>query len=189
MAKGTAGLYTREYFEAVKAHLNPGGFFTLYVPLYETDVATVRSELATFFSVFPEGAAWANTRDGQGYDMVLLGQAEPLRINVDALQTRLDRPEYAPVAESLRAVGIDSAVRLLSSYAGSKSDLDPWLLRAEINTDRNLRLMYLAGWGVNTQQADVIYRDILKYRSPPDRVFQGSPEALRQLLSRIGGGN
>ena len=53
--KGTAGLYSKEYFQAVRDHLNPGGIFTLYVPLYESDVRTVRSELATFFEVFPYG--------------------------------------------------------------------------------------------------------------------------------------
>ena len=31
--KGTAALYSKEYFEAVKRHLNPGGYFTLYAPL------------------------------------------------------------------------------------------------------------------------------------------------------------
>ena len=51
--KGTAALYSKEYFESVKQHLNPGGMFTLYVPLYETDVATIKSEVATFFEVFP----------------------------------------------------------------------------------------------------------------------------------------
>jgi spermidine synthase len=30
--KGTAALYSKEYFETVKRHLNPGGMFTLYVP-------------------------------------------------------------------------------------------------------------------------------------------------------------
>jgi len=72
--KGTAAIYSKEYFEAVKRHLNPGGMFTLYVPLYESDVPTVQSELATFFDVFPYGTIWANTRDGQGYDMVFLGR-------------------------------------------------------------------------------------------------------------------
>ena len=31
--KGTAALYSKEYFEAVKAHLNPGGIFSLYTCL------------------------------------------------------------------------------------------------------------------------------------------------------------
>src|SRR5215831_205740 len=71
--KGTAALYSVEYFEAVKAHLNPGGMFSLYVPLYETDETTIRSELATFLEAFPNGTIWANTVDGQGYDMVFMG--------------------------------------------------------------------------------------------------------------------
>ncbi len=63
--KGTAALYSQEYFESVKRHLKPGGMFTLYVPLYESDERTVKSELATFFEAFPYGTVWANTIDGQ----------------------------------------------------------------------------------------------------------------------------
>ncbi len=125
--KGTAALYSKEYFEMVKRHLNPGGMFTLYVPLYESDVKTVKSELATFFDVFPYGTIWANTVDGRGYDMVFMGQSEPLKINLDEMQQRLERPDYAPVAESLREIGIGSATDLLSTYAGQSSDLKPWL--------------------------------------------------------------
>ena len=121
--KGTAALYSKEYFEAVKAHLNPGGYFTLYVPLYESDERTVKSELATFFEAFPNATMWANTRDGEGYDMVFMGQVDPLKINLDEVQQRLNRPDYAPVAESLREIGVASAVDLFSTYAGRKADL------------------------------------------------------------------
>ncbi len=80
--KGAASLYTREYFEAVKKHLNPGGVVTQWVPLYESTTDAVRSELATFFEVFPYGTIWANNIDGAGYDLVLLGQTEPTRIDM-----------------------------------------------------------------------------------------------------------
>ena len=30
-------LYTKEFFEVVKAHLNPGGVVTLFVQLYESN--------------------------------------------------------------------------------------------------------------------------------------------------------
>ena len=54
--KGTATLYSKEYFELVKNHLNPGGVITQWVPLYESDPDTIKSELATFFDVFfPNG--------------------------------------------------------------------------------------------------------------------------------------
>ena len=35
--KGAAALYTREFFEEVKEHLNPGGVMTLFVQLYESN--------------------------------------------------------------------------------------------------------------------------------------------------------
>jgi len=180
--KGTAALYSVEYFEAVKAHLNPGGMFSLYVPLYETDETTIRSELATFFQAFPNGTIWANTVDGQGYDMVFLGQSEPLAIDLDRAQQRLDRPDYTPVAQSLREIGVNSVVDLLATYSGRGSDLAPWLLGAALNRDRDLRLQYLAGWGINSSMADSLYRQIIRYRRPPADIFTGSRDRLRALL-------
>jgi spermidine synthase len=179
--KGTAALYSQEYFEAVKRHLNPGGMFSLYVPLYETDEITIRSELATFFAAFPYGTIWANTVDGQGYDMVFLGQDGPLQINVDEVQQRLDRPDYKPVAQSLRDIGINSAIDLFSTYSGSAADLAPWLRGAPISHDRDLRLQYIAGWGINSAMADSLYRQILRYRRLPANIFTGSAERMRAL--------
>jgi spermidine synthase len=180
--KGTAALYSQEYFEAVKRHLNPGGIFTLYVPLYETDEKTIRSELATFFAAFPYGTTWANTLDGMGYDMVFMGQAEPLKINVDEIQRRLERPDYAPVAESLREVGVGSALDLFATYSGQQSDLEPWLRGADINRDGDLRLQYIAGWGINSAMADYLYRQMLRYRKTPVNLFAGSTQTLQSLL-------
>ncbi|HYV63492.1 MAG TPA: fused MFS/spermidine synthase, partial [Bryobacteraceae bacterium] len=184
-AKGTAALYSKEYFDAVKAHLNPGGYFSLYVPLYESDLRTVKSELATFFESFPNATVWANTRNGEGYDMVFMGQAEPLRINVDEVQQRFERPDYAPVAESLREVGVPSLISLFSTYTGRKADLGQWSAGADINRDSNLRLSYLAGWGINSQLADVIYRDMLRFRQPPADLFTGSPQLVESILGSL----
>ena len=183
--KGTAGLYSKEYFEAVKRHLNPGGIFTLYVPLYESDVKTVRSEFATFFDAFPNGTVWANTRDGQGYDMVFMGQEGPLRINLDEIQQRLERPDYALVAASMRETGFYSAVDLLSTFSARYSDLRPWFQGAEITTDRDLRLQYLAGWGIDSQLESVVYSELIKYRRPPTDLFSGSPQYTQPLLGML----
>ena len=55
------------------------------MPLYESDVRTVKSELATFFEAFPNGTIWANTVDGRGYDMVFMGQHGPAKIDLDGM--------------------------------------------------------------------------------------------------------
>jgi spermidine synthase len=182
--KGSATLYSKEYFQMVKDHLNPGGVVTQWVPLYESDEATVKSEIATFLDVFPGGTVWANAIDGAGYDLFLLGQNGPTKIDVDQLQARLDSPEYSRVAQSLRDVGFNSAVDLLSIYSGQDSELRPWLADATINLDSNLRLQYMAGMALNNSREDAIYRAILDYRRFPSNIITGSPERIG-LLERL----
>ena len=189
--KGAATLYTREFFETVKQHLNPGGAVTLFVQLYESNPEAVKSEIATFFEAFPNGVVWGNTNNGAGYDLVLLGQVQPTRIDVDAIERKLHQPAYAPLAQSLRDVGMKSAVDLFSTFAGRASDLAPWLKDASINRDRNLRLQFLAGMGLNLYQSDVIYSGMLVYaRHVPDDLFVASPttmQALREAIQRAQG--
>ena len=181
--KGSATLYSKEYFELVKQHLNPGGIVTQWVPLYETDLSTVKSELATFFDVFPSGTVWGNDTAGGGYDTVLLGQAEPTKIDVDQLQEKLERPDQERVAASMREVGFGSAIALLSTYAGQGPDLRSWLADAEINRDGNLRLQYLAGLALNKSMEGAIYSQMLTYRRYPENLFVVSDQRRPALMA------
>ena len=183
--KGAATLYTTEYFETVKRHLNPGGLVAEWVPLYESSPAAVKSELATFFDVFPSGTVWGNEVAQAGYDMVVLGQAEPLQIDLGAVQRRLNGEDYQGVLESLRDAGFRSALSLLATYSGQASDLRPWLEGAERNRDRNLRLQYLAGMGLNLSESETIYADMLSYRRFPERLFVGTNPWARALRLAI----
>jgi spermidine synthase len=177
--KGSSSLYSKQYFELAKQHLRPGGIVTQWVPLYESDLATVKSELATFFDVFPNGTVWANTINGEGYDVVLLGQVEPLNLNVDALEDRWSRPDYVRVAQSMGAVNFHNATDVLATYAGRASDMKRWLAGADINDDMTMRLQYLAGMGLNVDDPAAIYAEMLRYRRFPRDLFTGSAQRLR----------
>jgi spermidine synthase len=183
--KGSATLYTREYFEICKRHLNPGGLITQWVPLYESDIPVVKSEIATFFEAFPHGTIWSNDNQGQGYDTVLLGQMEQVPIDVDQIQRRLDQPGYEAVAQSLSSVGLKSAVELLSTYAGRPADLQPWLEGAAINRDRNLRLQYLAGMGLESNLSTRIYDDMKAFRRFPEHLFVADEPRLQELKTAL----
>jgi spermidine synthase len=183
--KGSAALYSKEYFELVRRHLNPGGIVTQWVPLYETSAAAVQSEIATFVAVFPGATIWANELAGGGYDVFLLGENTPAPVDIDATDARLHSPAYQRVAQSLADVGVHSAVDLLGIYAGRAQDLAPWLLHAEINRDDNLRLQYLAGMAVNVHDRLGIFKDIVSYRHFPADLFVGSPERVRELAAAI----
>ena len=185
--KGAATLYTREFFKEIKEHLNPGGVVTLFVQLYESTDAAVKSEIGTFFEAFPNGAVFANTVDRQGYDLVLFGQLDNRRIDIDAIQARLDSPEGGRIRGSLAQVGISSAVELFGTYAGSRADMASWLNDAAINTDRNLRLQYLAGLGLNLYESAAIYRAMIADTVYPEHLFDGSPATIDKLRAYIDG--
>ena len=187
--KGAAALYTKEFFELAKQHLNPGGVVTQFVQLYESNEEAVKSEIATFFEAFPHGSVWVNNVGGQGYDLVMLGQVEPTQINVDELFYKVNSPEYAAVAESLHQIGFLSPLNLLGTFAGTATDLKPWLADASINRDRNMRLQYLAGMGLNLYRANDIYVNMVAYGPRlPKGMFTGSEPLLQSLASAIQNG-
>lgn len=184
--KGAATLYTREYFEHVRSRLNPGGVVTQWVPLYESTEESVRSVIATFLQVFPNGSIWRNDdADGRGYDAVLVGRLDERPIDVGGWQARIDGPAYEKVKKSLADVGYGTVVDLLATYLGRGPDLGAWLAGADINTDGNLRLQYLAGLAVNHNTGTEIRDSILRYRTFPDDLFTGEPAALSELRARL----
>jgi len=184
--KGTSALYSKEYFELVRNHLNPGGIAAQWLPLYESDEETVKTQLATFFDVFPNGTVWSNYLNGDGYDLVLIGRLDESPINIDEMQRRLDQPKYSRVIASLADVEVHSAADLLRTYAGRAVELSPMLSRAPINNDLNMRLQYIAGWGVNSVMAEPIYREILSYRRFPGDLITGTGEAIEILEDVLG---
>ena len=56
---------------------------------------------------------------------------------------------------------------------------------ADAIRDRDLRLQYLAGLGLNLYQSDAIYRNMIKESQYPEGLFTGSPATLAALRSAI----
>jgi spermidine synthase len=187
--KGSATLYTRDYFELVKKRLNPGGVITQWVPFYESTPDVVKSQLATFFSVFPDGVIFVNDGERTNTDSVVFAELDPQPIDPDMIQERLERPEYKPARDSLADVGFYAATDLLATYLSRARDLSDWLKGGQINTDRNLRLQYLAGMASAAANAEQIRDQIIRTRKFPHDLFAGSPEtraALREMLTPPG---
>ena len=180
--KGAATLYTQEYLALAKARLNPGGILVEWAPLYENSISGVKSLVATFLEVFPNGSMWTHiVRQRRGVDAVIIGQSEPTQVDVEALSTRLAGPGYARVRQSLGEIGINSLIDLFAGYTGRKSELAPWLAGAEINRDRNLRLQYLAGMGKYSIEMEDIFAEIDRFRTFPESLFVAS-EAWKEEL-------
>lgn len=179
--RGAATLYSLEYLQLARAHLNPGGVVTQWIPLYETDVRSVKSEVATFAQVFPDTTLWNPDMLEEGYDLVALGRTAPAPISEAAIDRRL--AASPAVRDSLAGVSLKSGAAVLSTYAGRSADLAPWLADAEINRERHLRLQYLAGLAANVDERFLIFQAMLAYRRYPADLFVASAELEAQLRS------
>src|SRR5262245_13208175 len=148
--KGCAALNTVEYYEMCKKHLKPGGVMSLWIPLYESNTDTAKSVIGTFFHVFKNGILFSNDYNGDGYDAVLFGTADDApKIDLDAVQKRLETDAYKPVKLSLTDVCFGArgdqsvAIDLMATYAANGQDLQGWMTKKpqlEINKDVNLKL-------------------------------------------------
>ena len=116
---------------------------------------------------------------------MLLGQRDPKPIDVDRVDARLHDKANAAITNSLAQIGIHSAVDLFGNYAGHSADMQGWLKDASLNRDRNLRLQYLAGLGLNLYQSDAIYRNMIKESQYPEGLFTGSPATMSALRVAI----
>jgi spermidine synthase len=118
---------------------------------------------------------------------VLVGTNDSAPFDVNAMNARLARPDYEPVVASLTEVGFTSLLDLLSTYSGNGADLKAWLSDAQINRDRNLRLQYIAGVGLNRYQSEGIFDQIVGYRRFPDSLFVADEAWKDQLRSMLSG--
>ena len=73
---GSGNLYTKEYFELCKTHLNDGGMVSQYLPLHKLRLNDLLGLIKTFQSVFPYATVWL----GQ-YHAILLGSTYPMKID------------------------------------------------------------------------------------------------------------
>ena len=176
---GSAALYSAEYYELVKQRLNPGGVVAQWLPLYETSEEAVKSSLATFLEAFPNGTVWNSDIFGDGYDVVMVGSVGEMKLDLLVLEEHLSR--NLRVRQSLADVDFYSGLDLLTSYVGQGSDLRPWLLDAQINRDRSLRLQYLAGLAIDENDAIQIFTAMSQYRRYPDNLFLVPPNMEGQL--------
>jgi len=181
--RGNSVLFSREYYSIVKTRLKPGGLATQWVPLYETSEAAIKIQMRTFMDAFPNGTVWNSEEADQKYDVVLLGQNDPLLIDVDSVQKRIDANPQ--LSQSLADVKLGAATDLFATYGIGAKDLGGWLEGTPVNTDFSLKLEYISGLAFNLQAADDIYKSMVRARRFPEGLFIAPPDVERGLRERI----
>src|SRR6185503_13543546 len=132
---GVAALFTQDFFLAVRARLEPGGLFCQWAHTYDISDADLRSIVATFRAVFPDGTMWLA---GDG-DLLLVGSDAPLDLRLDAMSTTWQRPG---VREDLERVALRERFALLSLYVGGPAEMSRYAAGAAVQTDDRMALEF-----------------------------------------------
>jgi spermidine synthase len=129
-------LYTREYYQALRSRLNPGGIVCQWMPLYQIAPLRLRSAIRTFVEVFPHATLWYVDNHA-----LLLAREDSSRIDFAMLQERFEQPE---VREDLVSIGIASTEALVSHLLMGPEELRAFVGKDQVplNTDDHPYLEY-----------------------------------------------
>lgn len=172
---GVEMLFSREFLEAARDRLAPGGVYAQWMHTYEMDDATLDLVLRTYASVFDRVAVWF----AQGPDLLLIGLAEGSPIpGLDRISERFSRPDFE---RSLQRSGIDSIDELLAHELVPFGLITPESLPGEIHTLLHPRLSH--------QAALAFFKGgkaSLPYLPAPESDEDASPGLLAELRARAG---
>jgi spermidine synthase/MFS family permease len=88
---GVEMLFSREFLEAARSRLTPGGVYAQWFHLYEVDEQSVQIVAQTYASVFEHVAVWF----AQGPDILLMGLNSPQGYpDFETIRARAERPDY-----------------------------------------------------------------------------------------------
>jgi spermidine synthase len=134
---GVSTLFTREFFQAARAHLQPGGILCQWAHTYNISDGDLRSIVSTFLSTFPDGSAWLVGTS----DLLLIGSPSPLRALEGSIATAWNR---SGVADDLAQVGVSDPFGILTLFIAGGRDLQRYAGDAAVQTDDRLALEYSA---------------------------------------------
>ncbi|MEZ5293388.1 MAG: fused MFS/spermidine synthase [Vicinamibacterales bacterium] len=126
---GIASLFTREFFAAAKARLAPGGVLCQWAHTYDISADDLKSIVATFAAVFPDGTLWL-VGDG---DVLLIGSNQPLAPQIAAIPERLAARDTARA--NLATVGVRDGFALTSLLVTDGPGIAAFAGGAPLQTD------------------------------------------------------
>jgi spermidine synthase len=171
---GVAALFTREYFEAARARLAPGGILCQWANAYNISDPDLRSIIATFLAVFPYGTAWLVGGD----DVLMMASDGPLDVRLKGVRDNWARPG---VADDLALVSALEPFSIWSLYAAGPEELQRYASGAAILVDDTMRLEFSAPRELHNRRAGE-NGAMLMGLLPPD----GGPDVVRKAKAAAG---
>jgi len=167
---GSGNLYTQEYFQLCKAHLNKNGVVCQYLPFHKLSPDEFKSAIRTFFSVFPHTTIWLAHSHG-----IMMGSWNKLQIDFEYLKKYLEALNddilYDPYLFAVSLVLDENEVQQLAR-------------NTVINNDDRPCLEYFMPGSLKKENWEVNVETILKSRSEINRSIDNieDPDKLARYL-------
>ncbi len=174
--RGCASLYTVEFYELARRHLNPGGVISCWVQYYSMSAEDLALTLNTMQSVFPHVTVWG----GEWGDLVLLGSVDRPPLEYQGIVRAMRRPG---VREDLESVSVAEPAGLFSCFMLDPEGLARYLsgTRGLITDDKPV-LEFSMPRSIGAPAKDR-FLEISAYRSPPAAYLgEGLPDSVRAEL-------
>jgi spermidine synthase len=166
-AAGVVNLYSSDFYRLARTRLQPGGLLAQWWPLPTQNDEDSRSLVRSFLDAFPYVSLWTT----ELHEMLLIGSAEPIELDVQRIAARFNQPE---TAAALREVGIGSPAALLATWMTDRAGLGRYADDAPAVTDDKPHLEY-ATWVRPGEFARVLPRVLALRTDPP---LRGAGEAF-----------
>ena len=126
-----ASLYTKEYFESVRDHLNKNGMIISWLPTYGMHSSIFNSIIGTLMEVFPHVTLWYLTP--RPAPLVLIACSEKHQyFSPKHIEAELHKDS---IRKSLSQMNIQDTMDVLSCYIGDERDLSKCIKDFSVNSD------------------------------------------------------
>lgn len=180
---GSGALYTVEHFAAVHSRLRSDGLFCQWLPLHQLDIATLRSIVRSFMTVYPRGFAILASNSLETPVLGLVARSDGGRLNIASLRDRLAHPAVPALVAEL---GFDDDFSVLGSVVAGPGALSRLAANAPLNTDNHPFVMYAAPrvtYAPESRPRDRLIALLQELSTNPDELFL--PPADSDFFARV----
>jgi spermidine synthase len=135
---GIASLFSLEFFELARRHLQPGGIMLQWIHAYGLLSEDLRMVVETFRTVFPAVSIWQVSPG----DFLLLGRVDPAPLDLSLVKARYQTNRA--VRRDLERIGLRGWSGLLGYFVLGPEDTARYARGAAVNTDDQLALEFSA---------------------------------------------
>jgi len=131
---GVVNLYTREFYELARDHLNPDGIFSIWVNIVMTPEADLRLLVRTLATVFPHVSIWHGP---YRYSWVINGSMQPLGPDLARITEKFKIPA---VRADLESIGVHDPFEFLAHFVLADDEVGEFAGPGPLVTDDHTRL-------------------------------------------------